>query len=318
MNIPISSVVHKITILLLSLLSLLCLSAQSIAKVHKENTPGNAEKSWSFPFRGGYVHQFDVDLDEGGSFSVNRFFIQGGPTYSPARRRSISFAVGYGYADYDFSSQRVLSNDSPWDDIHSFRFSLPVRWGIDNNWTFIAIPALHFTGENGTDWNKAITGGGFAGFSYRFNDRLTIGPGIGIISQMEDSTSVFPILLISWKIIDRLSLNTGSGLAASQGPGLTLNWESSDQWELHVGGRYEKLRFRLDKDGPAPEGIGEDTSFPLIIGATYHYNRNTRMSLIAGVELGGKLRLEDKYGRLLTKDNHDPAGFLGITFYSRL
>lgn len=318
MKIPISSVRYKNTILLLFLLFLLCFSAPGTAEEYNENRPGKAEKSWSFPFRSGYVHQLDVDLDEGGSFSVNRFFIQGGPTYSPARRRSISFAAGYGFDGYDFSGQRALAIFNPWDEIHSFRFSLPVRWGIDHNWTFMAIPALRFTGEDGTDWDKAITGGGFAGFSYRFSDRLTIGPGIGIFSQLEDSTSVFPILIISWKITDRLSLDTGSGMAASRGPGLSLNWEASDQWELHFGGRYEKLRFRLDKDGPTPEGIGEDSSFPLITGATYNYNRNTRISLVAGVELGGELRLEDKYGRLITKDSHGPAGFLGITFYSRL
>lgn len=318
MKIQMSSVTNKSTFLLLPLLLLLCFPAPGNAEQNQERNYRNAGEEWSFHLRGGYVHQFDVDLDEGGSFSVNRFFIQGGPSYSPAHRRSISLAVGYGFDDYDFSGEKVLATVTPWDDIHSFRFSTPVRWGIDNKWTIIAIPALRFTGENGTDWNEAITGGGFTGLSYRFNDRLLIGPGIGVFSQLEDSARVFPILLISWKITDSLSLNTGGGLAATLGPGITLNWKASDKLELQVGGRYEKLRFRLDKDGPAPDGIGEDTSFPLVIGATYNYNPNARMSLIAGVELGGELRLEDENGRLLTKDNHDPAGLLGITFRFRL
>lgn len=304
--------------LILTTLLLFICSAPGMAQEGNNNQPPGMKEGWSLPFRGGYVHQFDTDLDEGGSFAVNRFFIQGGPTYSPGPRRSISFAMGYGFDDYNFSGRTLLAAANPWDDIHSLRFSVPVRWGIDNNWTIIGVPTLRFTAENGADWDKALTGGGFAGFSYRVNDRLNLGPGIGIITQLEESATVFPILIIRWKITDRLSLTTGRGLAASMGPGLTLNWKASDLWDFQFGGRYEKLRFRLDMDGSAPGGIGEDSSFPLFLGASYHYNRHVGISLIGGMKLGGELRLENKDGRLINKDNHDPAVFLGFAFRVRL
>lgn len=79
------------------------------------------------------------------------------------------------------------------------------------------------------DTKKAMIGGLMTGFSYRFSDRLTIGPGIGVFNQIEDDATVVPILLIDWKITDRLSFGTGSGFAATLGPGVGLNYRLSNK-----------------------------------------------------------------------------------------
>ena len=54
-----------------------------------------APSKWSPYVRGGYVHQFDSDLGDS-SFEVDRFFVQGGMSYSAGPRRRISFAIGAG------------------------------------------------------------------------------------------------------------------------------------------------------------------------------------------------------------------------------
>lgn len=285
-------------------------------------TPGKAAENnqsrWFFPVSGVYVHQTDTDFDKGGRFSVNKFLIQGGSTYSLAPNRNISLSIGYGFDGYDFSGNtKLLENESPWNDIQSLRFNMPLLWGIDNKWTAIAIPTLRFSAEDGAEWNEAATGGGFAGVSYRYNDRLTIGSGVGYVSQLEDSASIFPILIIRLMITDNLNLTTGSGTAATLGPGLTLNWQASRQWQFLLGGRYEKLRFRLDKNGPIPGGIGEDTSLPIIIGATFTIDHSTKINLIAGMEFDGQMRLENQDGQLVKKDRYDPSGFMGLTFQHR-
>jgi hypothetical protein len=94
----------------------------------------------------------------------------------------------------------------------------------------IRLPHVRFTGEKEADFDNALTGGGFAGFFYRYGDRLTIGPGIGVLTQLEDSPRVIPILIINWKITDTLSLNTGRGIGATLGPGLTFDWRPSRVW----------------------------------------------------------------------------------------
>ncbi len=179
------------------------------------------------------------------------------------------------------------------------------------------IPSLRFTAESGADLEDAGSGGGFAGFAYRFSDRLTIGPGIGVVTQLEDDATVFPVVIINWKITDRLNLSTGRGLGATLGPGLTLSWKATHKWNFSLGGRFERLRFRLDENGIAPKGIGDDRSFPLFGGVVYSFSRQARASLVGGVKLGGELRLEDEKGRRITKEDYDPAGFVGFTFSLR-
>jgi hypothetical protein len=298
-----------------SFLALVLILNTSFALVANCAEQGNTDASsngspWSMSLRSSYVYQFDADLDQGSSFNNSHLFIQGGPVYSPDHRRSVSLSVGYGFDGYDFSGNQ----QAPWQDVYSLRLGVPVRWGFGRAWTIIGVPTIRFAAENSSDWDNGVTGGGFAGFSYRFSDRLTIGPGIGMLSQLEDDASIFPILIINWKITDRLSLETGRGIAATEGPGLTLNWNLNDRWDFFMGGRYEQQRFRLARDNPVPEGIGEKSSFTLLGGTNYSFSKKIKASLVGGMDFGGELRQEDRDGNLVAKEDYDPALFLGVTF----
>ena len=276
------------------------------------NKGSSPPSKWTPYVRGGYVHQFDTNLEKGGNFSVNRLFIQGGLSYSMGPQRRISFAVGGGSDQYNFSDDIGLAGQ-PWDRIDQLRFSTPVTWALDQQWTLFAIPTLRFYGESGASLSDSATGGALAGFSYRVSDSLTIGPGIGVLSQLEDSVSVFPLLIVDWKITDRLSLDTGRGIGATQGPGLNFNYRYSDAWSFGLGGRYESLRFRLDDEGLAPGGVGEDRSIPLYLSATFSRGRDLRISAIAGAEFNGELRIDDANGRSVAREDYETAPFLGAT-----
>ena len=275
------------------------------------------EPGWSTFFRGGYMHEFDTDIDDGGSFNADRLFMQGGVTYAPDYRRSVSFALSYGLDGYDLSGDTGFAALRPWENINSYRLSMPVRWGFNEAWTVFVIPTLGFFAENGAELEDAVRGGGFAGVSYRFGDQLSIGPGIGVMSEIEDSPTVFPVVIIKWKIMDRLTLETGRGLGATLGPGLVLRWNASDKLDLSIGGRYKKLRFRLDDKRLAPNGIGQDRAFPLFGGVSYGFSRRAQVSLLGGAAFGGELRLEDEKGNTIAKENYETAGFGGITFNFR-
>jgi hypothetical protein len=304
--------------MIMGLFLLIAVPTVASAEKMRERNAGLASKiGWSVFTRGGYVHQMDTDIDNGGSFSVNRFFIKGGPTYVSDEGTSISLAVGYGFDGYDFSGNTGFGGLKPWEDIHSLSFSTPLRWKINEQWTGFVSPTIRFTGEKEADFDDALTGGGFAGFSYRHGDRLTIGSGVGVLTQLEDSTRVIPILIINWKITDTLSLNTGRGIGATLGPGLTFDWRPSRAWSFSIGGRYERLRFRLDEKGTVPNGIGDDRAFPIFGGIAYSFTPMVRIGVLGGVEVGGELRLEDENGHTIIEENHDPAGFLGITFSAR-
>ena len=278
------------------------------------NPPYVPDGGWSFFMRGGAAHQFETELDDGGDFRVNRLFLQGGARYAPDYQRSVSLALGVGFDGYDFSGDRGIAALSPWETVHTVRISAPLRWGIGREWTVFVIPTVRSSAESGASLGDSVSGGGFTGFSYRFGDRLTIGPGIGVMTEIEDSPDIFPLLLIDWKITDRLRLETGRGLGATQGPGLFLRWKASEKWDVSFGGRYEKLRFRLDREGVAPDGVGSDRSFPLFCGATYRFTPRSEASLVGGMALGGELRLEDENGNRITEEEYGKAGFLGVAF----
>ncbi len=113
------------------------------------------------------------------------------------------------------------------------------------------------------------------GYSYDGYD-FSGNTGFGSLNPWED----IPIIIINWKITDKWSLDNGRGLDATLGPGLTLNYQPNRMWLFGIGGRYEKLRFRLDKNGATGDGVGEDSSFPIFVSSTYNVNPKSNISLV--------------------------------------
>jgi len=303
----------------LTLCSFLVFPANGTAQDNTQQKAARSMAGWSTVVRGGAIYQFDTDLDEGGHYSSARYNVEVAQNYAWSRQDTATLSLSYSFDGYDFSGGAPIgiAFDNLWENIHTFAISAPLRKGIGDNWTAFLIPSLRSTGESGAEFSETITGGGFAGASYRVNDRLTIGPGIGAFSQLEESASIFPVLIVNWKITDKLSLETGRGLAATLGPGLTLNYKATGKLRLGVGGRYEKLRFRLDKDGDVASGVGEDSSFPIFANCSYSVNRKSSISLVAGLETGGELLVENSKGYSIIEESSDSGLFTGITFNAK-
>ncbi|HOB52095.1 MAG TPA: hypothetical protein PK176_03535 [Acidobacteriota bacterium] len=281
-----------------------------------ESPAGTADK-WSVFAEGAFLHQLGSEIDSGGSFSTGRLLFEGGFTYAPDFRRSVSIAIGYDRNAYAFEGQSGTATEEPWGAIHTISVGAFVRYGISREWTVFIIPTLRTTAESGDDFGNAITGGGLAGFSYRFGDRLTLGPGIGVITQLEDDPSVFPVLFVNWRITESLNMETGGGLGATRGPGLVLNWDPTGKWRVFVGGRYEKSDFRLRGDGVETAGIGSNREFPLYGGVLWRIRPGLQVNLIGGVELGGQLSLADSGGSTREKGDYQKTGFFGVGFRFR-
>jgi hypothetical protein len=176
------------------------------------------------------------------------------------------------------------------------------------------LPSVRSAVENGADLKDGDTIGAIVGASYKFSDSLSLGPGLGVFSQLEERPRVFPVVFVDWKLTDTLRVRTGRGLGASQGPGLSLEWRPIPALDLGLEVRYEKFRFRLDDTGVASGGVGQDRSLPVALSANYKFSRALSLALTGGVEFAGNLRLEDKGGNKLASTDYDPAPFLGFTF----
>jgi hypothetical protein len=273
---------------------------------------------WNWQVEGGGVSQVNADIDTGGKVNVNRYFVDLSTSRRYGNGTRVGVALGYGQSNYDFSGPVQIAPTDPWDRIQNASLSASVFYPVDERWTLYGIPSIRFAGERGVSFGDGRTLGLLAGASYRFNDRLTIGPGFGAFGELEGGTDLFPILIVDWKITDELSLETGRGFAASRGPGLQLRWRPSSAWQFAFGARYEKQRFRLDDSGAAPDGIGEDKSFPIYAVAQYQATPNLVFSVIGGAETGGELRLENSNGLTVSESDFDAAPFLGATLKFRM
>jgi len=273
---------------------------------------------WYFTVDGLGVHQSEADFgDSTGGFARDSWFVRAAVDYALSRRDSIGLSVGGGAYSYDFNDASGFGGGEPWDKVDDFRITLNGRFGFGENGTIFIAPTLRFNGEKDASFSDGRTWGLFAAMAWKLRDDLTIGPGIGVFSRLEDGTKVFPVLAIDWDISERWNLSTGSGIASSQGPGLTLSYELNDDWSFGVTGRYENVEFRLDDKGMAAGGVGRDQSIPLVFSARLSPNDRMNFAAFAGLEFNGKLKIKDAAGDLLEESDYDPALLFGAAFEFR-
>ena len=267
----------------------------------------------SFQAQGGYLHQFETDVDGGGNVAVDRAFAQVGGRYTFDPRTSVGLALGYRFDSFDFGGGGTFAGARPWSDVQELRLSAPIRFGVSERVDGFVTPQLAWSAETGAGFGDAVTGGALLGATYAFHDRLRLGAGLGVLSQIEDDVQVFPLLLIDWRIADAVSLTTNPGLGLTRGPTLSLNWQARDELTLATGFGYEKYRFRTDDGG----GVGQERGLPIFVSATYEPFPQVTASLFGGVQTAGELRLEDSSGNLVAKEDYDTTGFVGAALRVR-
>ena len=254
-----------------------------------------------------YAWQGTSDLAEQGSFSVDRGVLEYRLATRLGKRWFAGFSAGYGEDRYRFDD--TPANFSPWQDIRSLQFGVALRYLADNSWTLFGLPVVRYAAEDNISIEQGREFGLIAGASYRFGDRLTIGPGLGAFRGIGNEDDVFPVLFINWRMTETLSLETGRGLAATRGPGLTLRWRPIQRWEFGIAARYEKYRFRLD-DGA--DGIGQDKTIPLVATAGWQLKPGLKLSALIGVETAGVLSVENSDGNLIGEQSYSTAPIAGL------
>ncbi len=269
---------------------------------------------WAYQVDGLAAFQGDADLSGGGKFSASRAFLRATALYNLEGGSSVGLSTSFGKLDYNFSQ----SNNQPWENIRDLRVAVPVRFRVGDTTTVFVSPQIMWDYQSGASSSDGRTYGVFAGIAWQLNERLTIGPAFGAFSEFDESgTDFFPALLIDWNINDRWNLNTGSGVGATQGPGLSLSYALNEAIDLSLTARSERIRFRLDGDGLAPDGVGEDKSIPVVLSLGYNPNPGVSMSVFAGAEFDGRLTLDDANGVEISRQRYDTAPLVGLAFRVR-
>jgi hypothetical protein len=79
------------------------------------------------------------------------------------------------------------------------------------------------------------------------------------------------------------------------------------------GGAYRSFRFRLDENGPIPNGIGEESLYPAYLRLSRALGPGMTISLYGGAALAGKLTLQNKRGHDIDEANYDAAPLISVS-----
>lgn len=261
------------------------------------------------------LYQFDTGLEGGGDYSVQRYFFR----FDADRRMTDTIHAGlglsYDHEDWDFTGATGFKG-IPWGDIHRTSVDLRFQYTGIENWALSFLPSVQSAREAGADWGDSIQAGAVVAGAYRFSPRLTLGLGAGLFTGLEE-TKGFPFVVVRWQISDRLLLANPFRPGPTGPAGLELTYFLGDGWEVAVGSAWRSFRFRLDDQGPAPEGIGEVELLPTWGRVRWQLDRRWAFDLYAGYAFDGELKLEDRNGNEIGTVDQDPAPFGAVTISFR-
>jgi hypothetical protein len=304
---------HELTAATL-LASILTAAAAGQEAVGPETGPPAGERS-SIRWRlaGGAAHQFDTNIDDGGEFSLTRATGSVGVSIDLDPKWRLDLGAGYEFDAYDFSGSSGFGGLDPWGDVDSVRMRTQLSYQVNSGWSIFGGPIFGFSAERDADFTNSFTAGGLVGARFRVSSALTLSAGVGGLSQIDDDPVVFPFVTFNWQAREGFAIRSGPfDVGASGGFGVEAAWEITDRWELSVGAIYQSRRFRLDDEGIAPEGVGEETAFPIYVRGTWKPTPKLSVNVYGGVIVGGELRLEDDRGRRISEQDFDPAPMIGV------
>ena len=255
----------------------------------------------------GVSEQFNTDVKSGGSFSITRFKVG---TVVPLRLGDdfvLSSSVRYGLDSFTFKGIPSTWTHT-WHNIDTLTLASVLTWRLDDTWSVYGGGLVKWSAESGADWGNAAIGGGLAGFNYKVDDTLTLGAGLAVVGQIENDTSVLPLITAKWQFADNWRLDVGLADVATAGYGGKLNWLFDKQLEFGLGAQFHKSRFRLQY----ADGVGQEQAAALYIDSTWHATPNFDVNAFVGIAAGGQLRVDSSNGRELTSSDYDPAGMLGL------
>lgn len=291
-------------------------SMAATASSQEMGAPYTQERGPGLSVSASYMHQFDTGLDSSGEFRVDRFFFRGEWKKRQSETLALGIGINYDFNDYSFTETVANPIGNPWDQVHTLNLSFSSLFTLDKNWKLFVAPSVGIAAESGADWSDAMVYGGIVWTTYRFSPSLAVGLGAGLFSKAEEVTA-FPVIVIDWKINDRVKLSNPLHPGPTGPAGLEVSYAFDGGSTVAAGGAYRSLRFRLDESGTAPGGVGEDRSFPLWARFSTTLGTAGTLNFLGGAMVGGKMVLEDRSGNELVDESYDASPFVAATISFR-
>jgi hypothetical protein len=177
-------------------------------------------------------------------------------------------------------------------------------------------PSIAWGYETGASTGDALTYGAVVVASKDFSKTLTIGLGVAVYREIYE-TRTYPFLAIEWQIDAHWKLANPFSAGPTGGAGLELTYAFDNGWEAGAGAAYRSFVFRLDQDGPVPNGIGEQSYIPVFLRLSRTIGKQSQFDVYAAALANGSLKVKNPDGSDRYSDDYGVAPALGLTFRHR-
>ncbi len=248
-----------------------------------------------------------ADTDTGdGDLSLARAGALLEAAFPLGERRSLAVGLGIERSWYDFDNAASLDpGGDPFGDVTDTELTLRYTAPLNADTSWFLLGAIGLAAEDGADLSDSVVYTGGGGFITKASESFSWGLGVVVRSRLEDDPLVVPIPQIRWSIDERWTLE-------SRRAGLRLGYAHSDTLTYGVQGEYLSRSFRLDEDGPIPDGMATDRRVPVSVFAEYQPSKAVSIGAAIGASVYSNIELLDADGDDLADDDLDPALFLSI------
>jgi len=141
------------------------------------------------------------------------------------------------------------------------------------------------------------------------------------VDRLEGGVGLLPVPTINWRFAEDWTLNTGMVSVFDPGVGADVGWQISETVALGTGFAFQSRQFRLrdrarvahpNRNRTDEGGIGSESEIPIFANLKWRPTKRTVIDLLAGVAVGGNLRVEDADGNRIKDHDYDPAPFVGM------
>lgn len=304
-----------ITIPSASLVAVFIWSTSSIVFAQESSTGRNpgTRSGVSYGFSIAPFYQPSASIEGGGDFSLGSLFSRFKAGVSVSERTTVGLSLKYDVDDYDFSGDTEFAGMTPWNDARRVGIGAPVFVRLPSSWSFSISPAVNWLKEQGADSSESISYGATTFALKSFSREKSIGLGAGVFREIDDNSKVFPFIAVDWRFNERWRLSNPFDADVLGPAGLELGYTFNDRWQLGGGGVYRSFRFRLDREGIAPNGIGENKGWVGFLRLRRTGKSGIDFDVYAGATLNGKLELSDQTGEEISSSGYETAPFVALS-----
>ena len=258
------------------------------------------------------VYQFESNLDGKGTFNVNRHYFNFGVMQPFSRNFRMGLGFKYDFENYNFKDLYNVAGATPWGTIHRPGISIPTFYSFKSIYSLMVSPSLELSAESGAKVSDSIAYGATIALARPFGSDLYLGIGAAIFEQLE-KPSIFPFILINWRINEQFRLSNPFQAGPAGPAGLELVFTPSTTWEFGISSAFRTYRFRLADKNAVSGGIGQDEFLASFLRVQRKLRKNLALDLSVGGLFLGELSIEDSGGSQIASEKYNPAPIVGLT-----